>query len=249
MDYAIRFAAARRLPLVLNLSFGVGNEVEGQARIDAIIDSVLAAHPDIVFTISAGNDGPGLSTVGFPGSARRSISIGATLPSSFLPPDPASGSRDDQLAYFSSRGGELAKPDLVTPGVAYSTVPRWSTGKEIEQGTSMASPHAAGLAALLVSGLIQDKRSVGAAAIKQAYEWLRTDRKIPDIAVRAAQGSDLTAAGFHERGPTESSWTQRFELTGRGVTTGSYALKSDSPWTSAPGSVTLKDGRAAVDVR
>ena len=46
VDYAIRFAEARRLPLVLNLSFGVGNEIEGQARIDALIDSVLEAHPE-----------------------------------------------------------------------------------------------------------------------------------------------------------------------------------------------------------
>ncbi|HEX6433526.1 MAG TPA: S8 family serine peptidase, partial [Gemmatimonadales bacterium] len=243
MDYAIRFAAARRLPLVLNLSFGVGNEVEGTARIDAIIDSVLAQHPEIGFTIAAGNDGPGLSTVGFPGSARRSISIGATLPSSFLPADPTSGSRDDQLAYFSSRGGELAKPDLVTPGVAYSTVPRWSTGKEIEQGTSMASPHAAGLVALLVSGLVQDKRAINASAIRQAlmvtarplpaasfidegtgipeieqaYQWLRTDRSLPDIQVRASNGSQWIAAGFHERRPAESSWIQRFELIGAGT--------------------------------
>ena len=34
MDYAIRFAAERRLPLVLNMSFGVGNEIEGTARMD-----------------------------------------------------------------------------------------------------------------------------------------------------------------------------------------------------------------------
>ena len=46
MDYAIRFAEARRLPLVLNMSFGVGNEIEGRARIDALVDSVLAAHPE-----------------------------------------------------------------------------------------------------------------------------------------------------------------------------------------------------------
>ena len=275
MDYAIRFAAARRLPLVLNLSFGVGNEREGTARIDAIVDSVLAQHPEIVFTIAAGNDGPGLSTVGFPGSARRSISIGATLPSSFLPADPTSGSRDDQLAYFSSRGGELAKPDLVTPGVAYSTVPRWSTGKEIEQGTSMASPHAAGLAALLVSGLVQDRRAVRALSIKQAlmvtarplpggsfidegtgipeieqaYQWLRTGRTVADVTVRAARGSEWTAAGFHEGSPGESSWTQRFELSGPGADAASYTLRSDSPWASAPARVTLNAGRASVEVR
>ncbi|MFL5516036.1 MAG: S8 family serine peptidase, partial [Gemmatimonadales bacterium] len=86
MDYAIRFAQARNLPLVLNMSFGVGNEIEGQARIDGIVDSVLAQHADVVFAISAGNDGPGLSTIGFPGSASRALSVGATLPGSFLPP-------------------------------------------------------------------------------------------------------------------------------------------------------------------
>ena len=101
---------ARHLPLVLNLSFGVGNELEGQARIDGIVDSVLAAHPDVVLTISAGNDGPGLSTIGFPGSAGRAISVGATLPGSFLPPGPVGAPSPDQLAYFSSRGGEVARP-------------------------------------------------------------------------------------------------------------------------------------------
>ncbi|HZI75095.1 MAG TPA: S8 family serine peptidase, partial [Gemmatimonadales bacterium] len=168
IDYAIKFAQTRRQPLVLNMSFGVGNEIEGTARIDQAVDSILEAHPDLVFTISAGNDGPGLSTMGFPGSTWRSIGVGATLPASFLPPDPTSGHREDELAYFSSRGGEVAKPDLVTPGVAYSTVPRWSTGQEIEQGTSMASPYAAGLAALLVSGLAQQKQEIRAADIKQA---------------------------------------------------------------------------------
>ena len=275
VDYAIRFAGARRLPLVLNLSFGVGNELEGTARIDAIVDSVLVAHPEIVFTIAAGNDGPGLSTVGFPGSARRSISVGATLPESFLPPDPTSGARDDQLAYFSSRGGEIAKPDLVTPGVAYSTVPRWSTGKEIEQGTSMASPHAAGLAALLISGLTQDKRAGGAAAIKQAlmvtarplpggtfidegtglpdveqaYRWLSGQRTLPDVAVRAVKRQGWTGAALHERGPSESAWTQRFELIGTGVSSGSYTLRSDAPWASAPQKVSVSAGRGSVDVR
>ncbi len=168
MDYAITFAEARHLPLVLNMSFGVGNELEGQARIDGIVDSVLAAHPDVVLAISAGNDGPGLSTIGFPGSASRAISVGATLPSSFLPPGPTGARSPDLLAYFSSRGGEVARPDVVTPGVAYSTVPLWNAGDEVEQGTSMASPHAAGLAALLESAASRARRPVSARDVRQA---------------------------------------------------------------------------------
>jgi tripeptidyl-peptidase II len=276
IDYAIRFADARRLPLVLNLSFGVGNELEGDARIDAVIDSVLAARPSLVFTISAGNDGPGLSTIGFPGSTRRCISVGATLPASFLPPDPMGSAPEDQLAYFSSRGGELAKPDLVTPGVAYSTVPRWSTGQEIEQGTSMAAPHAAGLAALLVSGLAQEKRAIHALEIKQAlmvtarplrgatfidegtgvpdvepaYRWLLGARALPDVTVRALGPQGWITAGFRERRPGESVWVQRFELThSASAPTATYSLRSDVPWATAPARVTLKAPRTTVDVR
>src|SRR4051812_35406342 len=275
IDYAIRFATARHLPLVLNLSFGVGNEIEGTARIDGLIDSVLAANPSLVFTIAAGNDGPGLSTLGFPGSASRSISVGATLPGSFLAAGPT-GTRDDQLAYFSSRGGELAKPDLVTPGVAYSTVPHWSTGQEIEQGTSMASPHAAGLAALLVSALTQDKHPIDARAIKQAlmvtarplpggtfvdegtglpeiataYRWLLGERPVPDIVVQALGPAGSTMAAFHEVNLPLGELKQRFELLRSGsAPSATYALRSDAAWISAPPRVTLNCPRTIVELR
>lgn len=276
VDYAIRFAKTRRLPLVLNMSFGVGNEVEGQARIDQLLDSVLAVHPELVFTISAGNDGPGLSTVGFPGSAQRAIGVGATVPSSFLAPGPRGAKRDDQLAYFSSRGGELAKPDIVTPGVAYSAVPRWNTGQEIAQGTSMAAPYAAGLAALLVSGSVQEKRPVEAKSIKQAlmvtarpmpagtfvdegtglptveqaYQWLRGNRNVPDIAVRAVGGAGVNAAFWELSVGSLPSPAQKFELL-RPATApnATYTLKSDSPWLSAPPRVALTGARTAVEIR
>lgn len=277
LDYAIRFAETRRLGLVLNMSFGVGNEIEGRARIDVIIDSLLAARPNLVFTISAGNDGPGLSTVGFPGSALRAISVGATLPGTFLPPDRSGARREDQLAYFSSRGGELAKPDIVTPGLAYSAVPRWNIGQEIAQGTSMASPHAAGLGALLVSGLTQEKRPIVARAIKQAlmvtaqplpgatfvdegtglpdlepaYRWLIGGRLVPDIMVRAVGGNDGINAAFHESGPGVRPQTvQTFELL-RAVPASPavYTLRSDSPWLTAPARVTLSGAKSTVEVR
>lgn len=275
IDYAIRFATARHLPLVLNLSFGVGNEIEGTARIDAMVDSVLAANPTLVFTISAGNDGPGLSTLGFPGSARRAISVGATLPASFLPPS-SSGAREDLLAYFSSRGGELAKPDIVTPGVAYSSVPRWATGQEIEQGTSMASPHAAGLAALLISALAQEKHPIDARAIKQAlmvtarplaggnfidegtglpdiepaYRWLIGERPVPDIQVRSVGGSAQTTGAFLEVHPGASAVSQKFDLIRpAGAPAAVYRLRSDAPWITAPARLTLAGPRTTVELR
>jgi len=277
VDYAIRFAAARQLPLVLNMSFGVGNEMEGQARIDGAIDSVLAAHPGLVFVIAAGNDGPGLSTVGFPGSAERAISVGATIPGTFMPPDQTGARRDDQLAYFSSRGGELAKPEIVTPGLAYSAVPRWYTGQEIAQGTSMAAPHAAGLAALLVSGSSQEKRPIMARAIKQAlmvtarpleggtfvdqgtglpdveraYRWLVGDRSVPEIMVRAGGDREGVTAGFTEVVPGASSEAvQQFELLRpASAAQAVYSLRSDSPWLTAPPRVTLTGTRTAVPLR
>jgi len=123
-------------------------------------------------TVSAGNDGPGLGTIGFPGSAARVVSVGATFPLVFLRRPAFGGPAEDPLAFFSSRGGGHgsagARPDLVAPGVAYSTVPRWDTGNERNAGTSMASPHVAGLAARLISYLAARDIPFRATAIKRA---------------------------------------------------------------------------------
>ncbi|HSB53616.1 MAG TPA: S8 family serine peptidase [Gemmatimonadales bacterium] len=269
IDYAIRFAADRRLPLVLNMSFGVGNEAEGAARMDQLIDSVLAAHPEVVFAISAGNDGPGLSTMGFPGSASRALTVGATFPGVFLG---ASGKGGDPIAYFSSRGGELAKPDIVTPGMAYSTVPNWSLGNEQKGGTSMASPHAAGLAALLVSALVQERRPVDARQIRQAlmvtarpvgsetylddgtgladvdaaWRWLDANRQVPDVAVRAtANGKTAAYRGRGFANPADTLQTFEVTLPG-GAPEAAYTLRSSAPWLHAPGNVRLRGGANSV---
>ncbi|MEO8199139.1 MAG: S8 family serine peptidase [Gemmatimonadota bacterium] len=275
LDYAIRFAGRRRLPLVVNMSFGVGNEIEGTARIDRMIDSVLEQHPELVFTISAGNDGPGLSTVGFPGSAVRALTVGAILPGD---PAEALGARDEPVAYFSSRGGELAKPEIVTPGTAYSTVPLWDRGNEVNSGTSMASPHAGGLAALLLSALRQAGLTADARTIKQAlmvtahpiadesildqgagipdvgaaFRWLSTPRRTPDIQVRVARSDSLGfTAVYRPTGLASAADTiVRFELIRPAdLPPATYALRSNSDWLVAPATVTLAEPRTAIDLR
>ena len=260
MDYAIRFASERRMPLVINLSFGVGNEAEGRARIDDLVDSILVLHPDVVMTLSAGNDGPGLSTMGFPASARRGITVGASYPGAFLPPTPEGRRRPDGVAFFSARGGELAQPDLVAPGIAYSTVPRFQIGEEVKNGTSMAAPYVAGLAARLVSGLVANRKSIDAASIRRALMsasnllehagWLdqgagqpdlvdawslvSTSRPVPDVAVEASPG--VTAVMFSE-GLRDSVAHFTLRTSGRQE----YRLAGDVPWLRVPDSITVSD--------
>src|SRR5436309_8176216 len=262
IDYAARYAAQRNLPLVLNMSFGVGNEHEGRAVIDSIIDAFLLTHPGAVFTISAGNDGPGLSTVGFPGSADLALSVGATYPGVFAAaPQPGVPPARDVLGWFSSRGGELAKPDIVTPGVAFSSVPRWDTGNEVKGGTSMASPHAAGLAACLISGLAQEGRHATAADIIQAlrisarpfggaraiddgagmpvletaYQWLEGGHQGSIYSVHASHG--VTAA-FRRNGLAEQDSVETLiVLHLAGSRAAEFALRADVPWLTVDASV------------
>ena len=185
--YAIATAREQRLPLVINVSFGVGNQREGTADIDATVDSILNANPDVVMTVAASNDGPGLSTLGFPASASRVFAVGATQPLVFegLPPDPT---RLDPVAPFSSRGGERSGPDVVAPGVAWSAMPRFAAGDEEQSGTSMAAPHVAGIVARLISVLEANNRTADRRLIHHALR--ATARPLPD-ATLLDQGAGL----------------------------------------------------------
>ena len=171
MNYAADYAHRRGLPLVLNVSFGIGNEIEGAATIDSLVDEFVLRRPDVLLVVSAGNDGPGLSTVGFPGSAELAIAACALLPGVFAkPPEPGVPPTPDVLGWWSARGGEVSKPDLCAPGVAFSNVPRWHTGEEISGGTSMSAPQISGAAAVLQSAMLGHGRLARAIDLKRALK-------------------------------------------------------------------------------
>jgi len=110
---------------VINMSLG------GRSGTDALAQVMKKAkEAGVAVVCAAGNDsGP----VNYPAKYPEAIAVSASDSS-------------DKLAYFSSKGAEIA---VIAPGVSvYST--KKGGGYTSMSGTSMASPHVAGLAALAV---------------------------------------------------------------------------------------------------
>ncbi len=117
---------------------------------------------------AAGNAGPNSQTVSTPGAYPQSFAIGAT-------------DESDVVASFSSRGPitigteTYAKPDVSAPGVrVYSSISGGGYAKF--SGTSMATPHAAGVVALLY----QAKPELTVDEIENLLVYTATDVDVKD---------------------------------------------------------------------
>ncbi len=154
LEFAAEWAREHDTVVVANVSYGINSEREGRHDIADVVDQVVAGEPRLMVVSSAGNTGPGLSTVGTPADADLAFATAAVLTRENARDLYAVELPRDRLFGFSSRGGELAKPDAAAPGVAASAVPIWE-GDNIFRGTSMASPQCAGAHALLASAAAQ----------------------------------------------------------------------------------------------
>ncbi len=125
---------------IVSLSFGTKEPGDPDDSFCQVLDNVVKS--GIIVVAAAGNLGPESNTITSPGCARRTICVGST-------------NKNDVIASTSSRGpvecngSYINKPDVVAPGVSIKSMKNGG-GYEFNSGTSMATPHIAGAAALIL---------------------------------------------------------------------------------------------------
>ncbi|MCP2249207.1 S8 family peptidase [Lentzea aerocolonigenes] len=197
--------AARSGAKVVNLSLG-GEVTDGSDEMSALVDQ-LSAETGVLFVVAAGNNGPAGRSVTSPGAATSALTVGAV-------------DRQNKLAPFSSTGPRIGdahvKPEINAPGVGVvaARAANTSMGAPVgdlytaASGTSMATPHVAGAAALLV----QQHPDWDGQTLKNALVTSAADVSMPwyeqgagrlDVAKATTQRATATASasfGRHERG-------------------------------------------------
>nr|BFD85013.1 S8 family serine peptidase [Streptomyces sp. Xyl84] len=192
MEWAARDVHAR----IVSMSLGSTEASDGTDPMAQAVNT-LTAQTGALFVIAAGNTGAP-SSIGSPGAADAALTVSAV--------DSA-----DRAAYFTSAGPRLGdnalKPDLAAPGVdilaARSRLTEGSGDYTTMSGTSMATPHVAGVAALLA----QEHPDWSAARLKDAL--MSTSERLDAsaytlgagrVSVPDAVAAEVTATGSADLG-------------------------------------------------
>ena len=170
---------------VINMSIGGLPALNDANNARAQLYDRLINDYGVQMFISAGNEGPGLNTIGDPSVATDVVSVAAGISKETWLANYGSVVRKKyDLFNFSSRGPREDggfKPNITAPGSAISTTPLWQVGGPVPQagyplppgysmfnGTSMSSPQATGGAALVLSAAKANDKGITPAALRRA---------------------------------------------------------------------------------
>ncbi|MDI6101697.1 S8 family serine peptidase [Actinoplanes sp. NEAU-A12] len=190
---------------VINMSIGGLPALNDGSNARAQLYNRLINDYGVQMFISAGNSGPGLNTIGDPSVASDVVSVAASVSKETWLTNYGSVVREKMSLFpFSSRGPREDggfKPNISAPGSAVSTVNTWIKEPDLAEagytlpiglamfnGTSMASPQAAGAAALLLSAGFATDKGITPAQLRRAL-YTSADQ-IPNVPV-TGQGNGL----------------------------------------------------------
>ncbi|MER5618378.1 S8 family serine peptidase [Streptomyces sp. NPDC002215] len=202
---------------VVNMSLGKTVGSDGTDPLSAAVDSLSAEHGTL-FVIAAGNSGD--RTISAPGAADAALTVGSVTKSGAMSPFSSRGPRE---------GRPAVKPEISGPGsdiVAARAAGTLDDAAVTEQyaslsGTSMASPHVAGAAALLAqrhpdwSGARLKAALVGSAARVDGATVSDTGSGLADVpaALATAVLAEPATLAADATYPNSSAEPQSRELT------------------------------------
>ncbi|MGW0559818.1 S8 family serine peptidase [Streptomyces sp. NPDC003016] len=182
----------------------------------------------VQLVVSAGNSGPGTNTIGDPSLADKVVSVGASISKETWAANYGSVvEKKYAMMPFSSRGPREDggfTPTISAPGASINTTQTWSPGGPVAeagyklpagysmlQGTSMASPQAAGASALLLSAAKQKKIDLTPVELRTAL---------------TSTADRIKGTQAHEQGSGLIDVVDAWEAIEDGATAHDYAVKA-----------------------